>query len=60
MTTIRAIRTTANDALELVEIPTPTVIEPFDILVRVKGIGLNPADIKVRTHYVSYFILQLT
>jgi zinc-binding alcohol dehydrogenase family protein len=49
MTAIRAIRTTANDTLELVEIPTPTITEPFDILVRVKGIGLNPADIKVRT-----------
>jgi len=47
MTTIRAIRTTENDVLELVEIPTPTVIEPFDILVRVKGIALNPGDVKV-------------
>jgi len=60
MSTIRAIRTTANEALELVEIPTPTVIERFDILVRVKGIGLNPADIKVWRRYIGYFRFQLT
>lgn len=52
MATIRAIRTTANDTLELVEIPTPIITEPFDILVRIKGIGLNPADVKVRARDV--------
>jgi len=50
----QAVCTTADATLELVEVPTPTQIEAFDILVRVKGIALNPIDTKVRFNDDAY------
>jgi NADPH:quinone reductase len=34
--------------LELTEIPIPTISSPHDILVKIKGVALNPVDTKVR------------
>jgi NADPH2:quinone reductase len=36
-----------SSVLELTQQPAPTLTEPFDILVRIKGIALNPVDTKV-------------
>ena len=54
MSTIQVIRTTEDATLELVDVPTPTDIQPFDLLVRVKGVGLNPADrhVRLQTHHL--------
>ena len=39
-----------SSVLELVTLPVPTVIEPHDILVRIKGNALNPIDTLVGAH----------
>ena len=36
--------------LELVNIPVPALQSPHDILVKIKGSGLNPVDYKVGRH----------
>jgi NADPH:quinone reductase-like Zn-dependent oxidoreductase len=38
----------SSSVLELIEQSVPTLSEPFDILVRIKGIALNPVDTKAR------------
>lgn len=38
---------TAEDALIAIEVPTPE-LRPHDLLVEVKGISVNPVDVKVR------------
>ncbi|MEM7658392.1 MAG: zinc-binding alcohol dehydrogenase family protein, partial [Bacteroidota bacterium] len=38
---------TAEEALQAIELPTPE-IGPHDLLVEVKGISLNPVDVKLR------------
>ena len=53
MSTIQAIRTAADAKLELVQIPTPDKVQRFDVLVRVKGVGLNPVDTKVCTQMLT-------
>ncbi|GKZ48659.1 hypothetical protein AbraIFM66951_000743 [Aspergillus brasiliensis] len=36
------------DRLEAREVPKPTELQPRDLLVRVKGVAVNPVDTKVR------------
>ncbi|KZT27713.1 GroES-like protein [Neolentinus lepideus HHB14362 ss-1] len=38
----------ASEVLSLATIPTPALASPYDILVKIKGIALNPVDTKVR------------
>ena len=37
-----------SEVIELVEIPTPTIQNENDILVKVKAAGINPIDMKIR------------
>jgi D-arabinose 1-dehydrogenase-like Zn-dependent alcohol dehydrogenase len=39
----------ATSVLTLTTAPIPTVTEPFDVLVKIKGVALNPVDTKVRS-----------
>jgi zinc-binding alcohol dehydrogenase family protein len=38
----------AASPLELATVPIPTITAPYDLLVKIKGVGLNPVDYKSR------------
>lgn len=38
----------SSEVIELVEIPTPTIQNENDILIKVKAAGINPIDMKIR------------
>ncbi|CAO3628242.1 unnamed protein product [Cunninghamella blakesleeana] len=47
-----------TDAFEYKQVPTPTIKTPTDILVKVKAIGVNPIEAKMRSGNLFSFLVK--
>ena len=49
----------AEESLQYVELKTPAIRNPTDILVKVKAVGVNPAETKYRSGNVSNMLFNM-